>query len=286
MDTYKKLEKWSDPTKKLFAHQVGFTGPPMDFDAAPSDFLRISPRTVGVHGRLLHAPGYAHELTQRVDNFHQLEDVVHCFANAGANVVGQVGTNWVHAGGREVGDIRTFVAEVSERYQTPLHMAGLTLVEACEAMGYERVALNSVYYWPDWRDGIARFLSNAGLDLVWFGNFVDQGFYPDQEAVNELSWVFPGDLAAKSCERTLELAGDVDAILVNGMPNFVNDEGIPERYVDLAADIEEAIDTPVLAADLTLYWQIYRTLGETPLGRQGSLLSTLQASGGHDTGGD
>lgn len=276
MDDYKKLEKWSDPTKKLFPHQVGFTGPPMDFDAAPSDFLRISPRSVGVHGRLLHAPVYAHELTQRVDNFHQLEDVVHCFANAGANVVGQVGTNWVHAGGREIADIRAFVAEVSEKYETPLHMAGLTLVEACEAMGYERVALNSVYYWPDWRDGIARFLSNAGLDLVWFGNFVDQGFYPTQEAVNDLSWVFPGHLAAESIERTLEHAGEVDAVLVNGMPNFVNSDGIPERYVSLVADIEESTGVPILAADLTLYWQIYRTLGESPVGRQGLLLSTLQ----------
>ena len=67
-----KPEKWADPAKKLFPHQVGFTGPPMDFDAAPSDFLRIAPPTVGAHGRLLHAPGYAHQLDQRVDNFHQL----------------------------------------------------------------------------------------------------------------------------------------------------------------------------------------------------------------------
>lgn len=280
MSDYKKLEKWSDPTKKLFPAQVGFTGPPMDFDSAPSDFLRISSRSVGVHGRLLHAPVYAHELDQRVDNFHQLEDVVHCFANAGADVVGQVGTNWVHAGGRNADDIRTYVAEMSEKYQTPLHMAGLTLVEACEAMGYERVALNSAYYWPDWRDGIVRFLRSAGIDVVWFGNFVDLGFYDDQESVNELSWVFPGALALESCVRTVEKAGPVDAVLVNGMANFVNADGIPERFVSLVADIEPVIDTPILASDLTLYWQIYRTLGETPIGRQGSLLASLQGDSG------
>ena len=104
----------------------------MDFDAAPSDFLRICPPSVGIHGRLLHAPGYSHQLDHRVDNFHQLEEVVHCMSNAGADVVGQVGTNWVHAGGRDVHDIRRYVSEVSERYETPLHMAGLTLVQACE----------------------------------------------------------------------------------------------------------------------------------------------------------
>ena len=84
-----KPERWLDPANKLFRHTVGFTGPPMDFDAAPTDFLRISPESVGVHGRLLHAPGYEHELSQRADNFQLLDEVVHCFSNAGADVVGQ-----------------------------------------------------------------------------------------------------------------------------------------------------------------------------------------------------
>ncbi len=271
-----KPERWSDPTKKLFPHQVGFTGPPMDFDAAPTDFLRIAPPSVGAHGRLLHAPGYAHELSQRVDNFGQLEEVVHCFSNAGADVVGQVGTNWVHAGGRDVHDIRTYVAEMTERYETPLHMAGLTLVEACEAMGYERIALNSVYFWPDWRDGVVRFLRSAGIDVVWYGNFVDQGLYDDQQVVNDLTWIFPGGHAAESVRRTLDAAGPVDAVLVNGMSNYRGDDGLPRRFVSLAADIEAEVDTPILAADITLYWQIFRTLGIAPEGRQGSLLSTLQ----------
>ncbi len=271
-----KPERWSDPSKKLFAHQVGFTGPPMDFDAAPSDFLRICPRTVGVHGRLLHAPDYSHQLDQRVDNFHQLEEVVHCFSNSGADVVGQVGSNWVHAGGRDVHDIRAYVAEMTEKYATPLHMAGLTLVEACEAMGYEKIALNSVYYWPDWRDGIVRFLRSAGIDVVWAGNFVDQGWYDDQEVVNDLSWIFPGDLALKSCQYVVEQAPNVDAVLANGMCNFVDEDGLPQRFVGLVADIEAEIDTPILGSDITLYWQIYRTLGVAPEGPQGSLLSTLQ----------
>lgn len=273
-----KPAKWHDPETWLFPHQVGFTGPPMDFDAAPSDFLRIAPDSVGVHGRLLHAPGYAHELGQRVDNFHLLEEVVHCMANAGAHVVGQVGTNWVHAGGRDVDDIRSFVAEMTERYETPLHMAGLTLVDACLAQGYERVALNAVYYWPDWRDGVVRFLRSAGLDVVWAGNFVDQGWYETQEQVNERSWIFPGDLALESTRSTLERAPGVDAVLVNGMSNYRYSDGLPRRFVSLAADIEDELGVPVLASDLTLYWAIFRTLGIAPEGRHGSLLSSLQAA--------
>jgi len=271
-----KPAKWSDPDHKLFPYQVGFTGPPKDWDAAPSDFLRMSPDSVGVHGRLLHTPEYAHTLEQRANNFHLLEDYVYAMSEAGADVVGQVGTNWVHANGTNHDDIVRFTTEMSEKYETPFHMAGLTLVQACQALGYEKVALNSVYFWPDWRDGVVRFLRSAGIDVVWYGNFVDQGFYNDQEVVNEMTWIFPGDLALKSCQHAVEQAPDVDAVLVNGMSNYVNDDGLPQRFVSLAADIEAEIDTPVLAADITLYWQIYRTLGVAPEGRQGSLLSSLQ----------
>ena len=271
-----KPQKWFDPANKLFPHQVGFTGPPMDFDAAPSDFLRLCPDTVGVHGRLLHAPGYAHELGQRADNFHLLEEVMHCMSNSGADVVGQVGTNWVHTGGRDVHDIRRFVREMSETYETPLHMAGLTLVEACEDRGYERVALNAVYFWPDWRDGVVRFLRSAGIDVVWYGNFVDQGWYETQEEVNDLTWIFPGELALNSIRRVVEQAPGVDAVLVNGMSNYRRPDGVPQRLVSLVAAIEAEIETPVLAADVTLYWQILRTLGVVPIGPQGSLLASLQ----------
>ena len=41
MSTYTKSEHWADSANKLFPYQVGFTAPPHDFDAAPSDFLRI-----------------------------------------------------------------------------------------------------------------------------------------------------------------------------------------------------------------------------------------------------
>ena len=65
MGDYEKPRKWANPKIKLFPHQVGFTCPPHDFDAAPSDFLRMAPRSVGAHGWMLHVPDYAHRLDQR-----------------------------------------------------------------------------------------------------------------------------------------------------------------------------------------------------------------------------
>ncbi|MEL7462958.1 MAG: hypothetical protein AAFN79_02760 [Pseudomonadota bacterium] len=272
-----KPDRWKEPANKLFPHTVGFTGPPHDFDTAPSDFLRMAPGTVGVHGRLLHVESYAHQLGQRVDNFHLLEEFVACMANAGADICGQVGTNWVHAGGRGPEDIRAFCDRMADQYETPLHMAGMSLVDACRALGVERVALNSVYYWPDWREGIARFLREAGLDLIWVGNFVDQGFYETQEEVNDLHWIFPHDLAARSMERVAETAKGAEAILVNGMPNWRDASGQPRRASHYTAEWEAALGLPVIASDTALYWNLFRTLGTAPDGAgRGRLLDCLQ----------
>ncbi|MEM6550440.1 MAG: hypothetical protein AAF713_22365 [Pseudomonadota bacterium] len=270
-----KPARWKDPASKLFPYQVGFTAPPHDFDGAPTDFLRLAPDGVGVHGRLIHVPDYAHELGQRADNFHLLEEVVACMANAGADAVGQVGTNWVHAGGKTPAEIRAFCERVGETYETPFHMAGYCLVEALQALGIEKAALNSVYYWPDWRDGIARFLREAGIDLVYAGNFVDQGLYPTQDVVNACIWIFPGDVIRRSMERVLEAAPDAQAVLVNGMPNFRRADGLPQRMVTLTRALEAEFGVPIVAADTALYWRLFKTLGLAPEGAQGRLLSAL-----------
>lgn len=64
-----KAERWSKPELKLFPYQVGSITSPMDFDAGPSDFLRLSPPSVDVHDRLLRLPGYLHQLKQRPTTF-------------------------------------------------------------------------------------------------------------------------------------------------------------------------------------------------------------------------
>lgn len=271
-----KPARWKDPANKLFPYQVGFTAPPHDFDGACTDFIRIAPEDHGAHGRMLHLPGYAHELTQRTKNFHLLEEFVECMANNGADVCGQVGSNWVHAGGRTPADIRAFCDRMADTYETPLHMAGLSLVDACRALNVEKVALNSVYYWPDWRDGLARFLREAGLDLVWVGNYVDQGFYATQAKVNACTWIFPGDLADRSMEHVAEAAKGAEAILVNGMCNWRDPAGLPKRALHQTPRWEARLGLPVIASDTALYWNIFRTLGTAPKGDHGRLLNTLK----------
>jgi len=45
-------------------------------------------------------------------------------AKNGADVCAQVSSNWVHASGLGVEGIRDHYAMLSDRYETPFHMAG------------------------------------------------------------------------------------------------------------------------------------------------------------------
>ncbi len=270
-----KPERWADPANKLFPYQVGFTAPPCDFDAAPSDFLRIAPDTVGVHGRMLHLPGYEHELKQRADNFHLLEDVVHCMSNNGADAVGQVGTNWVHCSGTTPAEIRAFCERLTDTYETPFHMAGYCLVEGLRELNVERIAVNTVYYWPDWSKGIVRFLKQAGFDVRYGGNFVDQGCYQTQDEVNARNWIFPSELAEQSMLRVAASAPDAEAIVITGMPNWRRADGLPQRSVSLVEQLEAATGKAVVSSDFALYCRIFKTLGVAPVRARGTLLATL-----------
>jgi len=278
MPDYKKPAHWSIPKNKLFVHQVGFTCPPHDYDAAPSDFLRMSPSTVGVHGRMLHVPDYTHKLDQRKQNFSLLDEFVECMANNGVDVCGQVGSNWVHASGLGVEGIRQYCEDLSEKYETPFHMAGYAMVEALRDQNIEKVALNAAYHHPSWWQGTVNFLKEAGFDVVWAGNFHDQGWFNNQEEINDCIWCFDGDLARKSFQYVADKAPNVDAYLINGMCNFrsgFNDQA--QRPVHLEVEIEDMLGKPMISHDNALYWRVFKTLGIAPTSTQGTLLSSLQS---------
>ncbi|MFK7945653.1 MAG: hypothetical protein AB8B85_22465 [Paracoccaceae bacterium] len=264
------------PEHKLFSYQVGFTCPPFDYDAAPSDFLRIAPQTVGVHGWMLHQPEYVHRLDQRKSNFGMLEDFVHCMARNGADVAAQVGSNWVHASGLGVDGVRDHCARLSDQYGVPFHMSGYAAIEALRDIGVEKVALNGAYHWPDWWQGTANFMREAGFDVVWAGNFHDQGWFDSQDAVNDCRWVFDGDLALKSFDYIAEQAPDADAYVISGMCNFrTGPAGQPQRPLHLTPMLEERLGKPVIGHDTALYWRVFKTLGIAPEGDHGRLLGSL-----------
>jgi len=165
---------------------------------------------------------------------------------------------------------------MEDKYGVTLHMAGYALVEALRAMNVEKVALNAVYHWPDWWQGTVGFLKEAGFDVVWAGNFVDQGWFKSQEEVNACRWIFEGDLARKSFEYVADKAPQADVYLANGMCNFrTGPDGQPMRMLHQTVELENLLGKPVIAHDTALYWRIFKSLSLTPTRDCGQLLRTL-----------
>ncbi len=227
---------------------------------------------------MLHVPDYAHRLDQRKKNFDLLEEFVQCMANNGADVCAQVGSNWVHAGGLGVEGIRQHCEMLGEKYQTPFHMAGYAMVEALRDQNIEKVALNAAYHHRDWWQGTVAFLKEAGFDVIWAGNFHDQGWFATQEEINQCIWCFDGDLAQKSFQYVAEQAPNAEAYLINGMCNFRSGpNGQAQRPVHHELAIEAMLGKPMISHDNALYWRVFKTLGLAPVTQQGQLLSSLKA---------
>ena len=150
------------------------------------------------------------------------------------------------------------------------------MVEALRELDVEKVALNAAYHWPDWWQGTVGFLQDAGFDVVWAGNFHDQGWFSSQEDINAHRWVFDAELAWKSFEYVAEQAPRAEAFLINGMCNFRSGEnGLPQRPLHLTPMLEERLGKPVVGHDTALYWRIFRSLELAPVGEHGKLLDTL-----------
>ena len=63
---------------------------------------------------------------------------------------------------------------LSDRYETPFHMAGYAMVEALWECDAERVALNACYHDMSWYRGTVAFLGRVARRCS--GNFVEQGW--------------------------------------------------------------------------------------------------------------
>lgn len=247
-----------------YVARAGFVTTPQYFDDSPQQFLELAPKGTGVIQRVLHIPGYEYGLDERARNFGLLDEAAECLARSHCQVIGQVGSNWVHCQGTTGPDvIRRYCQGVREATGVPFLMAGLCLVDALHALGARRISVANAYYRPDWSAGINRFLEQAGFEIVWAGNMVDQGLFPSMDAVLENErqtfWDFPAHYVVEACRMAHEAAPDADAVVQTGA-------GFRTRPV--IETIEGLLGKPLVASDMALYWAMLRELG-------------LQAAPGH-----
>ncbi len=259
-----------DQWKPRHLARVGFTTTPSCWDDVIQQFLSVVPQGVGAMQRVLHIPAYEYELAQRSKNFHLQEEAAQALADSKCDVVGQIGTNWVHAGGTSPDDIRRMTTGISERIGVPFLMAGLCIVNALNSIGAKRITVANGYYREDWKAGINRFLEQAGFEVLAFGNLVDQGIYASLEEMKEVEaathWDYPAADVARACILAHEAAPEADAIVQTG-------SGF--RTLPVIEAVEGIADKPLVASDVALFWAILQELKlDLPVTQSGMLLNS------------
>ena len=257
----------SDP---YIAH-VGFVTTPMYFDDAIQEFLKVAPKGVGCIQRVISLDGYTWELGQRSAGFGEMEHSALALAESNCDVVMQVGTNWVHCGGTTPAQIQATIARISRDIEAHFVMAGQAIVDALNHMGATRISVANAYYRDDWRDGINRYLTDAGFDIVASGSIMDQGIVDSLEHALEIEkathWNYPPFMVRRAIVEMYERAPNVDAVVQTGA-GF--------RTIDVLAQVEREIGVPVIPSDASTFWAGLRALDLPATAGFGSLLDSTR----------
>ncbi|MEM7337095.1 MAG: hypothetical protein AAF467_00530 [Actinomycetota bacterium] len=254
---------------------AGFVTTPKYFDDSPQQFLDVAPRGTGVVQRVLHVPAYSYELDQRAANFGLLTEAAECLAESFCDVIGQVGSNWVHCQGTTGPDeIEAFCTDLKANTGVTFLMAGHCLVEGLRAIGAETITVANGYYRPDWSAGINGYLEAAGFKILWAGDLIDQGLVTDNDeklAIEAATlWDYPDHMMIGAAVDAHRRAPQADAVVQTGA-GF--------RSLQVVDAIEGETGTPLVASDFALYWAMLRELELPAAPGYGHLLSTLSGAG-------
>ncbi len=239
-----------------FTARVGFVTTPKYFDDAIQEFLKVAPAGVGAIQRVMTLDGYSWELTERAAGLPEMRRSARALAESHADVVLQVGTNWVHCAGTTPDEVAAMIGEISRDIGAPFLMAGQSIVDALRHLGARRIGVANSYYRDDWRDGINRYLAEAGFEIAASGSIMDQGIVGslDEALAIEAAtlWDYPAEIVREAILATWRAAPDVDAVVQTGA-GF--------RTIELLAGIEAEIGVPVVPSDAATFWAGLRELG-------------------------
>ena len=187
-----------EAVRRQYRAYAGFVTTPQFFDDSPTQFVNVSSLGVGIIQRVNHIDGYEYTLDERARNFGVLEESAVCLGRSHCQVVGQVGTNWVHCTGTSPTDIERICADISAKAGAPFVMAGQAIVDGLREIGAETITVANGYFRPDWSAGINAYLEAAGFRVLWAGNIIDQGLIADHDEMlrHEAAtlWDYPDDM--------------------------------------------------------------------------------------------
>ena len=237
---------------------------PNYFDTTSKELTAIAPSVDVLHTQLRVGSDFGFTLDEIVGTGPEVSDCAAALAEAGAEVVIQLGTPFSTAHGWEGGNVLR--AQIEERIGVPFEMMGISVPSAANALGVTRAALASTYYSPEWVHRYSTFLREAGIETVHEESFVDQGLFPTHDA----SWAasfqgFEPDQLVATIRETAANAPGIDGIVVPGLPC---------RFLDRVEALEQEIGLPVVSY-YAIWWKCLTRLGLRSQEGNGALLAHL-----------
>lgn len=244
--------------------RVGVIVVPRYFDTTPTELQSISSGIDVLHTQIRVGPDFGFSLDEIVETADEISDCAASLAEAGAEVVLQLGTPFSTAHGWQRG--RELQDRVSDRIGVPFEMMGLSVPAGVLALGARRVALATSYYNPEWVDRYTRFATEAGLEVLGSQSFTDQGRFATHADAWEASFAgFDPDFSTASIVEAGHAFPEADAILVPGMPG---------RILGNVPAAEAELGRPVVSY-FAIWWRCLAHLGRRPDAPTGRLLDSL-----------
>ncbi len=238
------------PDPQPSRRRVGIVVPPRYFDTSAAELTAIAPEVDVLHTQMRLGADFGFTLGEIAETAPELEACVASLAEAGAEVVIQLGTPFATVHGWRGG--RRLQAEIEQRVGVPFEMMGLSVPAGALALGHREVALATTYYGTEWVGRYTAFTEEAGLRIVGSQSFVDQGHYESEESAWAASFDgFAPSFVADSIAAVGDHHPEAEAIVV---------PGLPAPLVDLLPGLEERMGRPIVGS-FAIWWRCLARLG-------------------------
>ena len=257
-----KLEPGTAPAVQT----IGFISPPGWFDPSPREFPTVCADQVQTQQCPLSLPGFDWRLDSIVRTEPELLAAARALGDMGCDLVANVGTPFAWAGQASVTEARAKQERLTDAAGVPVVMSGIAIIDACAALGADRIGLASTYYSDDWTSRWTRYIQASGVDVVAAQNLAGQGLIPQHnDPADRTYWAPTAEQICESVRRIAAAAPEAEAIAISGAGS---------RTLTLIHALEDETGRPVFGSDTALYWAAAKTAGvELKAGVLGSLTS-------------
>lgn len=245
--------------------KLGIIAAPGWFDPTQREFDSICPSSVESTQTIMPPVGFDYSFDQIEELEPHLIHASTLLAQSGCELIAQVGPAFAYFHDDTPQGARDLQQSLTAENDVPVILNGVAVLDALDAIGGKKIALACPYYDPAWKARFLKFLAPLNYSIESCQTFVEQEIFESQEDVDARHYHFSEAEIKQSILQTRAAAPNADVLLVGGA-------GV--RFINIIDELEAELGIPLISADVSLYWSVFRALGIRPLNKNlGTLLN-------------